>query len=205
MIFLEGPCPPCTAKVNRNCCCGSTNLSVECGSAAEAIHCAKICDKTLGCGQHHCNQPCHSGKCDDCELDVHQTCHCGKNERDVKCSREVSGLKCYPCGDICGKQLSCSKHTCQDKCHAGACKPCPLSPSTVKTCPCGGMLLKELEKRGRPVRTSCEDRIAVCGQPCGKRLNCGPKDTKEVDEPNSISKSSDKTPHTCVKNCHNGK
>lgn len=28
------------------------------------------------------------------------------------------------CDSICGKDLSCGKHTCQKKCHQGECGPC---------------------------------------------------------------------------------
>lgn len=58
---------------------------------------------------------------------------------------------------------------------------CPLSPSVVKTCPCGS---KALDKLPVPPRRNCEDPIPTCQSKCGKELGgCG---------------------HACEAKCHTG-
>lgn len=102
-------------------------------------------------------------------------CYCGKNETVIDCV-ETS----YQCDDICGKPLDCGNHTCQDRCHKGACRGCTRMPETVKTCPCGQYNLTILIDTPRKV---CTDSIPVCGMPCKRTLVCG---------------------HLCPNSCHEG-
>lgn len=71
------------------------------------------------------------------------------------------------------RMLKCRAHRCQQQCHPGLCQPCPLTPSTVKTCPCGQTPLAKLLELGYPERKSCVDPIPSCGKTCNRPLACG--------------------------------
>ena len=99
-------------------------------------------------------------------------CYCGKEENP----EFDPWLPPHSCGNICGRVLPCG-HTCNERCHAGRCPPCPRIVTV--TCPCG--------KTKQTVRCSMqhlESAIACCSLPCLKRLPCGR--------------------HLCKAKCHSG-
>ncbi|KAK8790213.1 hypothetical protein WA588_000378, partial [Blastocystis sp. NMH] len=99
-------------------------------------------------------------------------CYCGKEENP----EFDPWLPPHSCGNICGRILPCG-HTCNERCHAGRCPPCPRIVTV--TCPCG--------KTKQTVRCSMqhlESAIACCSLPCLKRLPCGR--------------------HLCKAKCHSG-
>ncbi|PGG97594.1 hypothetical protein AJ80_09671 [Polytolypa hystricis UAMH7299] len=89
----------------------------------------------------------------------------------------------FDCGDICGRAYDCGVHICQERCHPqdADIPHCPSSPDVVSHCPCGKTLLTSIPNI--EPRSSCQDPIANCGQPCGKLLRCG---------------------HPCPRICHTG-
>jgi len=183
-----GPCAPCTASVSRSCPCGKTKQMLKC--TADLPICENQCQKVLNCGEHKCLEKCHQGACKPCTAKIVLACHCDRRQvKTMDCNEEtnaeVAQLKVkgrYSCGQGCQKQLKCrvSGHTCAKTCHPGACGPCPLSPETVKFCPCGQTPVKG--------RISCEDPVPTCGQTCNKKLSCGP-----------VGKN-----HRCKHPCHSG-
>ncbi|KAI1299236.1 Transcriptional repressor NF-X1 [Halotydeus destructor] len=181
-----GPCPPCQVSIRKSCFCGNSTMRLKCGEPMKTVHCSRPCGKKQSCDQHMCFELCHEGDCKPCGQKVDQACHCGKASRTVDCSLETKGKIFYSCTEMCSKSLSCGRHRCQDVCHEGACKPCPLGPDVLTHCPCGKARLSDLPNKF--TRADCESRIPCCGQLCGKKLACGKQDEH----------------HVCPKKCHNG-
>ncbi|XP_061614811.1 transcriptional repressor NF-X1 isoform X2 [Phyllopteryx taeniolatus] len=190
ILCHPGPCPQCPAFVTKSCVCGRTSQPMRC-SQALLLHCDKACGASLNCGQHTCAQVCHAGACHPCQLQVLQACYCGASTREVPCGTDEDGFDGsgnFSCQKTCGKMLNCEAHQCQQPCHRGSCPPCPRSPSTVKTCPCGQTPIAKLLELGYSERKSCSDPIPSCGQTCSFPLPCGSNDTI----------------HQCDKLCHEG-
>lgn len=99
-------------------------------------------------------------------------CYCGQLQRQVPCTPENAMVVYYSCEKRCGKKLSCENHFCQTLCHMGECEPCKALD--IYSCPCGKRLLTQNELSNR---TLCTQPVPVCGQQCGKPLECGPPGT----------------------------
>lgn len=155
----------------------------------------------MPCGEHFCDKPCHEGLCGACEIRVEARCYCGQVEKKILCcdrndEKESKRLHknetgeeilekwigLFECGNICYRHFDCGKHQCEQTCHVQGAKPthCPRSPDLVTHCGCGKTPLKDMTDK---VRTSCEDRIPSCDEPCLKPLACG---------------------HPCQQICHSG-
>jgi transcriptional repressor NF-X1 len=108
---------------------------------------------------------------------VHVRCFCGRLEEGLQCWQVEPPGKInveagvFSCEMQCPKMLPCGNHMCGNKCHPGACGDCELSPSVVRTCPCGKKNLAELQDAGSE-RQSCTDPIPTCQQMCGKFVTC---------------------------------
>lgn len=73
--------------------------------------CGRVCGKPLDCGRHRCERVCHAGSCGSCALAGPKACPCGKQRLDhAACDAVVP-----PCGETCGKRLSCGVHTCNER------------------------------------------------------------------------------------------
>lgn len=175
-----GPCPPCKAFAPaRRCPCGKQVITTRCSDRKSVLTCGQRCDKLLACGRHRCEQTCHVGPCDPCDVLVNASCFCKKKIEVVLCGDMVvkgeinadDGV--FSCSSICAKKLGCGNHFCDDICHPGSCGECDLLPSKIKTCCCGKTRLKEDRK-------SCLDPISTCSQTCGKSLPCGVHHCKEM-------------------------
>ncbi|XP_033841815.1 transcriptional repressor NF-X1 [Periophthalmus magnuspinnatus] len=190
ILCHPGPCPQCPAFVTKSCICGKTSHPVRCGQAS-VLHCDSVCGSLLNCGKHNCAQVCHTGACEPCQIQVDQVCYCGVGTRKVLCGTDKDGFDGtghFSCQNVCSKMLDCKVHRCQQVCHRGQCQSCPLSPSQVKSCPCGQTPLNKLLEFGYSERRSCTDPIPSCGKTCNKPLACGSNDTI----------------HLCEKLCHEG-
>lgn len=104
------PCPPCPFLTSKQCACGKKMVdNVRC--AQERVSCGTVCGKSLACGFHHCERPCHTDDCGTC------TAVCGKSRKS-----------CLP-----------AQHPCTQTCHAPA--ACPETEACLAlvtlTCPCG--------------------------------------------------------------------
>ena len=165
-------CPGCQSlntKVPTRylCFCGRVeNPSFASGNPPHT--CGDPCHRPRDCG-HDCTDPCHAGPCLPCPVMVPKSCFCGKSVASVRCSTEV---KVTTCGETCGRPLGCGLHTCEEVCHAGPCKPCPIVES--QECFCG---LTESERpcgTGQAVDPSAPDvRKFSCGGVCNAALECG--------------------------------
>ncbi|XP_022103118.1 NF-X1-type zinc finger protein NFXL1-like isoform X1 [Acanthaster planci] len=155
LLCHPGPCPPCPKTVRSPCHCGrQTPQQRRCSS--KAWSCGQPCSKILSCGQHQCLQPCHAGACDPCPRNSKQSCLCGK----MKTTRQCASPQ-WQCDSICGRQLSCGYHTCQQVCHSGPCGDCPNAGK--RQCPCGKTSFE----------LPCTETIPTCGDTCDKLLQCG--------------------------------
>lgn len=99
-----------------------------------------------------------------------------ENSAKRKCERKER-FNCVTCALtralLALRMLSCGFHRCQQQCHPGPCEPCPLSPSLVKTCPCGQTPLAKLLELGYSQRGKCTDPVPSCGKTCNRPLACG--------------------------------
>ncbi|OJJ36909.1 hypothetical protein ASPWEDRAFT_107626 [Aspergillus wentii DTO 134E9] len=200
-----GPCAPCTAMgPTQDCFCGSNSSTKRCQDTdyEKGWSCGQTCGDLLPCGEHTCSRPCHEGLCGACEEKIEARCYCGKVETQMLCSSKDEELEsellhgaqsdqdstiekwtgCFNCGDQCNRPFDCGVHFCQKSCHPQDASPahCPRSPDVVLHCPCGKTPLTKISESPR---TSCEDSIPNCSEPCGKILPCG---------------------HPCEKICHVG-
>lgn len=196
-----GPCAPCTSMgPTQDCFCGRNSSSKRCQDTdyQNGWSCGEICGDLLPCGEHTCPLPCHEGLCGACEVKIDAQCYCGKVHTEMLCSSKDEELDsekmkddgsneewigCFSCPDSCDRPFDCGVHFCQKDCHPQDSLPahCPRSPDTISRCPCGKTPLTEVP--GYTPRTSCEDQIPNCFEPCGKMLRCG---------------------HSCDKICHTG-
>lgn len=174
-----GPCPPCKAFAPpRLCPCGKKTITTRCSDRKSVLTCGKRCNKLLECRRHRCEDICHVGPCDTCQVSISASCFCKKKSEVVLCGEmtvkgEVNvedGL--FSCSKPCEKNLSCGNHVCRETCHPGPCGDCDMLPGRIKTCYCGKTALEEQ-------RQSCLDPIPSCSQTCGKRLPCGLHDCKQ--------------------------
>jgi hypothetical protein len=91
--------------------------------------------------------------------------------------------------------LSCGNHRCTRVCHPDACSECRRIPTTPQSCACGKKQQtgnssdskSSTKLAGESVaskwqRKSCTEPMPVCGDVCGRLLNCGT--------------------HTCAMTCH---
>jgi transcriptional repressor NF-X1 len=186
-----GPCPPCTAMgPTQDCFCGKNSTTKRCLDTdyTHGWSCGEICGDLLPCGKHTCPRPCHEGLCGSCEEKVDARCYCGKVENQILCSAteeeimsELSDapdvvdtwVGSFKCSEVCNRPFDCGVHFCQKECHPQDLNQphCPRSPDVVLRCPCGKTPLSRI--KGYSPRTSCEDPVPNCSEPCGKALPCG--------------------------------
>uniref|UniRef100_A0A803P7U5 NF-X1-type zinc finger protein NFXL1 n=1 Tax=Cannabis sativa TaxID=3483 RepID=A0A803P7U5_CANSA len=82
-----GPCPPCKAFAPpRICSCGKKIITTRCSDRKSGLTCGQRCEKLLSCGRHRCEQMCHVGPCDQCEVEVNAACFCKKKVEAVLCA-----------------------------------------------------------------------------------------------------------------------
>ena len=196
LVCHAGPCPPCKSMgPTQYCFCGSHDSTKRCVDTdyENGWGCGEVCEEMLPCLEHNCSRPCHEGLCGECTERVDVRCYCGKVEKELRCSERgeekssendaATWTGSFPCEATCGRLFDCGIHTCEKECHPmeKEVPRCPFSPDVVTHCPCGKTTLDEIA--GYEPRTSCEDAVLNCKEPCEKILACG---------------------HTCPKPCHTG-
>eukprot|EP00829_Urostomides_striatus_P013328 TRINITY_DN366_c0_g1_i6.p1 TRINITY_DN366_c0_g1~~TRINITY_DN366_c0_g1_i6.p1 ORF type:complete len:803 (-),score=198.29 TRINITY_DN366_c0_g1_i6:701-3109(-) len=158
-------CPNCavhyTALCPRyKCFCGKRECP-DFNPYAMPHSCGKPCDKRRHpwCMHMTCNVLCHPGQCDPCAEQIELACFCGKQKQMVFCAAANNKQSC---GQICGRQLACGKHFCQEICHEKEqCSRCNVK--VINKCYCG-----KVEKDVR-----CGNEQFSCEQLCEKTLKCG--------------------------------
>lgn len=103
------------------CFCGKMKMP-EWNRRDVAHSCGEVCGRHLSKKNcpHKCTLLCHPGSCPQCVAMVTKYCGCGRTFKMLLCSVHELLI----CDSICGKDLSCGKHTCQRKCHQEECGPC---------------------------------------------------------------------------------
>ncbi|XP_051208664.1 NF-X1-type zinc finger protein NFXL1 [Lolium perenne] len=143
----EGKCPPCLARVEQRCRCGSSSRMVECYMVSmEEFRCNKPCGRKKNCGRHRCSEWC-------CPMSKPFAQHEGDN------------LDPHFCQIPCGKRLRCGQHGCQHLCHSGHCDPCRETIFNDLSCACGRTSIPPPQPCGTPT-PSCPHQCMV-PQPCG--------------------------------------
>ncbi|KAF8830242.1 hypothetical protein HHX47_DHR2000463 [Lentinula edodes] len=184
-----GPCPPCKIIMDISCeCVRKQTVSVRCGESTQ-VSCGQSCSKILDCGKHHCQQLCHLGPCQPCELQDILHCWCGKEQKQVLCGEGDIWLDPVGCDDhstehmqeprrgfgcqsVCEKLFDCGNHSCARSCHppTSDSQPghCPMSPDRITTCPCGkrSLATSSTQLGDFPARTRCTDEIPTCASTC---------------------------------------
>ena len=125
--------------------------------------CDRVCGRSLKCGNHHCEFPCHTGPCPSCMEAVWEdvTCACGLTVLEPP---QPCGTKSPDCRYPCVKQPTCGHPPIEHTCHPEE-TPCPPCTYLVeKSCICGKKILKNQR---------CSFNDGRCGLPCGKKLKCG--------------------------------
>ncbi|XP_065193912.1 NF-X1-type zinc finger protein NFXL1-like [Sycon ciliatum] len=154
LLCHPGPCPPCPRMVQSRCFCRKSAPTTR-RCVARGWSCHKACDKPLACGQHRCARPCHDGECELCDRQSVQPCRCGRKAEQRPCAQAD-----WSCEKVCGRELSCRNHVCEEVCHSGECGDCPRAGQ--RSCPCG--------KSSSDL--PCSEDIPTCGDTCGKLLPC---------------------------------
>lgn len=176
-----GACGKCTQEVEQTCYCGKNTEKRICGADDERensegrfFSCLNKCERTLDCGKHACERPCHWGPCEPCALTPERVskCGCGKVDLSVLIpdAPRTSCLDPIPtCGNVCNKMRLCG-HRCKAQCHAGACPDC--LETVVVPCRCHtsskDMICHEINGS-----VADETKKFVCERACGRHKACG--------------------------------
>ena len=163
--------PICEKIVENSCNCRSKKVSTICfklnypedildflGIVREKPieKCNKICKTLKNCGIHKCERIC-----------------CSLRNIHIKNYSIQDPNGYHLCFIICGKPLLCGKHTCENYCHKGNCKPCTyIIHEGILKCTCG--------KTTKNAPYLCGTKLE-CPYPCSIKRKCG---------------------HQCPLNCH---
>lgn len=136
-------CPGCQNKLadvpkTYQCWCGKSQ-------APEAVKylpphsCGGTCGKKrpspASC-PHPCDLQCHAGPCPPCTtMGPVQSCFCGKESAQRRCSETAYEDNGWTCGQVCNNMMPCGIHKCKKTCHTGPCGACP--ETEVVKCYCG--------------------------------------------------------------------
>ncbi|NWT79399.1 NFX1 protein, partial [Lanius ludovicianus] len=174
-------CPACqnaSVQVPKTytCFCGKVH-NPEWNRNEIPHSCGELCGKKRQCLDcpHLCNILCHPGPCPSCPAFVTKTCECGQTSHSVRCGQSTK----IHCSNVCGNTLNCGKHSCTQVCHAGKCSPCQLTVQQV--CYCGSNFKEVL--CGSKEEFSDGFGSFSCQNICGKKLNCGRHNCKQVCHP----------------------
>ncbi|NXD28638.1 NFX1 protein, partial [Spelaeornis formosus] len=174
-------CPACqNASVpvpkTYTCFCGKVH-NPEWNRNEIPHSCGELCGKKRQCLDcpHLCNILCHPGPCPSCPAFVTKTCECGQTSHAVRCGQSTK----IHCSNVCGNTLNCGKHSCTQVCHAGKCSPCQLTVQQV--CYCGSNFKEVL--CGSKEEFFDGSGSFSCQKICGKKLNCGRHNCKQVCHP----------------------
>ena len=161
-----GECIPCLKRIPINCRCGRTSSTTLCHQGTiEQPQCMRICNATLNCGRHTCDEHCCPG-----ERTASERQSAFRNSRKLRRDPRSLDIELeaeHICKRICGRPLKCGNHTCQDLCHKGPCPSCREAIFDEISCGCGRTALQPPLPCGTPPPPcpyTCE-RPKSCGHP----------------------------------------
>lgn len=117
---------------------------------------------------------CHPGRCPTCEVIRKLPCHCGLNEKYLKCYQlETVTDEMLSCELQCPKNMMCG-HRCKSNCHAGECPEQQCTKKVKIYCPCGNV------KKDTQCYTTKDFKVP-CDETCeAKRLAAQEEKEREV-------------------------
>ncbi|KAI0175890.1 hypothetical protein GGR52DRAFT_334260 [Hypoxylon sp. FL1284] len=156
----SGTCAPCTQRMEIGCRCGRTKTSSICHQGTvETPECMRICRAQLNCGRHEHGQRC----CPSEKKAMERVAAKRKNRFAGPINDEVEAE--HICTRLCGRDLKCGKHKCEQICHRGPCLACPEAIFEEISCNCGRTVLQPPQPCGTQPPECRFDCIRA--QPCG--------------------------------------
>ncbi|KAK7868185.1 hypothetical protein R5R35_003052 [Gryllus longicercus] len=145
------PCPPCKVPVLIKCLGEHEEITMPCSSARQ-MSCGRKCGRTLTCGNHECEQPCHIVEGSE--------------------TATSAGTNCDMCESSCTKARpdGCS-HSCLKFCHPGKCPPCRQMIKVRCHCELNLMCINCFEWTGANAEKKAS--LQNCGNQCPKNYSCG--------------------------------
>ncbi|RPA81228.1 hypothetical protein BJ508DRAFT_239239 [Ascobolus immersus RN42] len=136
-------CPGCQNKLavvpsTYQCWCGKQKTP-EAVKYLPPHSCGQTCGKkrpSPALCPHPCDLQCHAGPCPPClSMGPVQSCFCGKETAQRRCSETPYKENGWTCGKVCDSLMPCGIHKCNKPCHQGPCGDCP--ETEVVKCYCG--------------------------------------------------------------------
>ncbi|KAI1083034.1 hypothetical protein F5B20DRAFT_443826 [Whalleya microplaca] len=166
----SGACTPCMQKIEVSCRCGRTKTSTICHQGnIIAPECMKICRAQLNCGRHEHGEHCCPG-----EKRAMERVSAKRKNKNVNIANEEFEAE-HICIRVCGRELKCGRHRCQQMCHRGPCPSCPEAIFEEISCNCGRTVFQPPQPCGTQppeCRFDCT-RPRPCGHPQVSH-NCHP-------------------------------
>ncbi|KAF2669679.1 hypothetical protein BT63DRAFT_455667 [Microthyrium microscopicum] len=165
-VCHTGECFPCLSLAEVSCRCGRMTVDTMCHQGTlEPPMCTRICRSTLNCGRHECGEHCCPG-----ERKANERIATKKKLGRSLLSTSALGSEHdfeaeHICTRVCGRQLKCGSHTCQELCHRGPCKSCLEAVFEEVSCHCGRTVLNP------PL--PCGTQAPPCFYQCERSKECG--------------------------------
>ncbi|KAI1640309.1 hypothetical protein F4809DRAFT_591093 [Biscogniauxia mediterranea] len=167
-----GSCAPCTQIMELVCRCGRTTSATVCHQGdVQRPECMRVCRAQLNCGRHEHGEHCCPGE----KKAMERVSAKRKNKVSNVTNEEFEAE--HICIRVCGRDLKCGKHQCQQMCHRGPCRSCPEAVFEEISCHCGRTVLQPPQPCGTQppeCRFECA-RPRPCGHPQVSH-NCHPDD-----------------------------
>ncbi|KAI1266001.1 hypothetical protein F5Y18DRAFT_34653 [Xylariaceae sp. FL1019] len=155
-----GPCSPCMQAMDIECRCGRTKSKTLCHQGS--LHhpqCMRICRAQLNCGRHEHGEHCCSGE----KRAIERVASRRKNRNLAPTHVDYEAE--HICIRICGRELKCGRHQCQQICHRGPCPSCPEAIFEEISCNCGRSVLQPPQP--------CGTQPPLCRADCTRPRPCG--------------------------------
>ncbi|KAI1368839.1 hypothetical protein F5Y08DRAFT_295018 [Xylaria arbuscula] len=186
----SGSCSECEQEVELDCRCGRTKTSVTC-KERETYNplCEKICRIQLNCGRHE-----HGARCCPAEKRAIERLTLKRRNKNSGSLNEDFEAE-HICVRVCGRELKCGKHRCQQMCHRGPCPSCLEAIFEEISCNCGRTVLQPPQP--------CGTRVPECRFDCTRPRPCGHPQVTHNCHPDDIE--CPKCPFLVEKKCICGK
>lgn len=161
-VCHQGDCRPCLQQSQISCRCGRTSSKSLCHQGQmEAPCCSRICRATLNCGRHECGERCCAGEKKASERQAAKRRH-----RPLTAGPAVDVIEAeHICLKVCGRQLKCGNHVCEELCHKGPCHSCLEAVFDEVSCNCGRTVLYPPQP--------CGIQPPSCNRNCTRPRTCG--------------------------------
>ncbi|KAI1344987.1 hypothetical protein F5Y15DRAFT_364398 [Xylariaceae sp. FL0016] len=158
-----GSCPPCLQNLEIVCRCGRAKSASLCHQGdVTRPECMKVCRAQLNCGRHEHGERC----CPSERRAIERVAAKRKNKAPATFANEEFEAE-HICIRVCGRDLKCGRHQCQQMCHRGPCPSCPEAIFDEISCNCGRTILQPPQPCGTQppeCRFDCT-RPRPCGHP----------------------------------------